>query len=42
MIKNPHKIIDKLKIDVAFISEHENGYQGLADKDTDVITIQIK
>ena len=30
------------KLDVAFISEHENGYQGLADKDTDVITIQIK
>jgi hypothetical protein len=30
------------KLDVAFISEHENGYQGLADEDTDVITIQIK
>ena len=30
------------KLDVFFISEHENGYQGLADKDTDVITIQLK
>jgi len=30
------------KLDVAFISEHENGYQGLADEDTDVVTIQIK
>ena len=30
------------KLDVFFVSEHDNGYQGLADKDTDVITFQLK
>ena len=41
---NADDVLDLIseKLDVFFVSEHENGYQGLADKDTDVITIQLK
>ena len=41
---NADDVLDLIseKLDVFFVSEHDNGYQGLADKDTDVITFQLK
>ena len=41
---NADDVLDLIseKLDVFFISEHENGYRGLADKDTSVITFQLK
>jgi len=43
-INNADDVLDLIseKLDVFFVSEHDNGYRGLADKDTDVITIQLK
>ena len=41
---NADDVLDLIseKLDVAFISEHDNGYRGLADKDTHIVTIQLK
>ena len=41
---NADDVLDLIseKLDVFFVSEHDNGYEGLADKDTSVITFQLK
>jgi len=41
---NADDVLDLIseKLDIFFVSEHDNGYRGLADKDTNIVTIQLK
>jgi len=41
---NADDVLDLIseKLDIFFVSEHDNGYRGLADKDTHIVTIQLK